>query len=45
MDIPEDRGIMFSMMVTTAGMCMLVGGMAITAILWGMGMSPGSLTT
>lgn len=45
MDIPEDRGIMFSMMVTTAGMCMLVAGMAITAILWGMGMAPGYLTT
>ena len=45
MDIPEDRGAMFSIMVTTAGMCMLVGGMGITAILWGMGMSPGYLTT
>lgn len=41
MDMSEERGAMFSMMVTTAGMCLLVGGMAITVILWGMGMSPG----
>ena len=32
MDIPEDRGIMFSMMVTTAGMCMLVGGLSLIHI-------------
>lgn len=40
MDIPEERGMMFSFMVTTAGLCMLVGGMAITVILWGMGLAP-----
>ena len=40
MDIPESKGAMFSFMVMTAGMCMLVGGMAITVILWGLGMSP-----
>jgi len=40
MDIPRGRAYMFSLMVTTAGMCMLVCGMAITVILWGMGMAP-----
>lgn len=40
MDIPEDRGAMFSFMITSVGLCMLVGGMAITVILWGMGVAP-----
>jgi len=40
MDIPEERGMMFSFMVMTAGLCLLVGGMAITVILWGVGLAP-----
>jgi len=40
MDIPEERGFIFATSILTAGLCALVGLMAITVIIWGMGYSP-----
>ncbi|MDH2431554.1 membrane protein [Pokkaliibacter plantistimulans] len=40
MRIPEERGFMFSTSVLTVGLCLLVGGLAMTAVLWGSGLGP-----
>ena len=40
MDIPEERGFIFASSILTVGLCALVGCMAITVILWGMGIGP-----
>jgi hypothetical protein len=40
MDIPEERGFIFASSIVTVGLCALVGCMAITVILWGMGIAP-----
>ena len=40
MNIPEERGFIFASSVLTVGLCALVGFMAITVILWGMGLAP-----
>lgn len=40
MDIPEERGFIFASSMLTVGLCALVGCMAVTVILWGMGMAP-----
>jgi len=40
MDIPEERGFIFASSVLTVGLCALVGCMAITVIMWGMGFGP-----
>ncbi|MFC3679076.1 Yip1 family protein [Bacterioplanoides pacificum] len=40
MDIPEERGFIFASSVLTVGLCALVGCMAITVIMWGMGIAP-----
>lgn len=43
MDMPPAKGAVFSLLVTLIGLCMLVAGMGITVILWGMGIAPGYL--
>jgi len=40
MDIPEERGFIFSSSILTAGLCTLVGVMAATIIIWGSGIIP-----
>ena len=40
MDIPEERGFIFASSIVTVGLCALVGCMAITVIMWGMGLGP-----
>lgn len=40
MNIPEERGFIFATSILTVGMCALVGLMAATAIIWGMGFAP-----
>ena len=40
MDIPEDRGFLFSSSVITFGLVAFVAMLAITVILWGMGIAP-----
>jgi len=40
MDIPEERGFIFASSMLTVGLCALVGCMAVTVILWGMGVAP-----
>lgn len=40
MNIPEERGFIFASSILTVGLCALVGFMAITVILWGMGIAP-----
>ena len=40
MDIPEERGFIFSSSILTAGLCSLVGVMAATIIIWGSGIIP-----
>lgn len=40
MRIPEERGFLFSTSVLTVGLCVLVGMLATTAILWGSGLTP-----
>jgi len=40
MNIPEERGFIFASSILTVGLCALVGFMAITVILWGMGVAP-----
>ncbi len=41
MDIPEERGFIFASSILTVGLCVLVGMMAVTVIMWGMGFQPG----
>jgi hypothetical protein len=40
MNIPEERGFIFASSILTVGLCALVGFMAITVIMWGMGLAP-----
>lgn len=40
MHIPKDRGFMFASSVLTVGLVMLVALMAITVVLWGLGVGP-----
>jgi hypothetical protein len=40
MNIPEERGFIFASSILTVGLCALVGMMAATVIIWGMGFSP-----
>lgn len=40
MKIPEDRGFMFATSVLTVGLVMLVGLLAITVIVWSVGVGP-----
>ncbi len=40
MNIPEERGFIFATSILTVGMCALVGMMAVTVIIWGMGFAP-----
>lgn len=40
MHIPKDRGFMFASSVLTVGLVMLVALMAITVVIWGMGVGP-----
>jgi hypothetical protein len=40
MNIPEERGFIFATSILTVGLCALVGMMAATVIIWGMGFSP-----
>jgi hypothetical protein len=40
MDISEDRGFLFSSAVLAVGLVAFVGLLAVTAILWGMGLEP-----
>lgn len=40
MDIPEERGFIFASSIVTVGLCALVGCMAITVVMWGMGIGP-----
>ncbi len=40
MNIPEERGFIFATSILTVGMCALVGMMAATVIIWGMGFAP-----
>ncbi len=40
MDIPEERGFIFASAMLTVGLCALVGCMAITVVMWGMGLGP-----
>ncbi len=41
MDIPEERGFLFSTAVLAVGLVALVAMLALTAILWGFGIAPG----
>jgi hypothetical protein len=40
MKIPEDRGFMFATSVLTAGLVMLVGLLAISVVIWSVGIGP-----
>lgn len=40
MDIPPERGVIFSTAILTAGLCALVGCLVITVVLWGPGLAP-----
>lgn len=40
MNIPEERGFIFSTSILTVGLCALVGMMATTVVIWGMGFAP-----
>jgi len=40
MNIPEERGFIFASSILTVGLCALVGMMASTVIIWGMGFAP-----
>jgi len=40
MDISEDRGFLFSSAVLAVGLVAFVGLLAVTALLWGMGLEP-----
>lgn len=40
MNIPEERGFIFATSILTVGMCAIVGLMAATTIIWGMGFAP-----
>ncbi|OUS26890.1 hypothetical protein A9Q99_16885 [Gammaproteobacteria bacterium 45_16_T64] len=40
MDIPEERGFIFSSSILTVGLCTLVGTMGATIIIWGSGIIP-----
>lgn len=40
MNIPEERGFIFASSILTAGLCTLVGVMAATIIIWGLGIIP-----
>jgi hypothetical protein len=40
MNIPEERGFIFATSILTVGLCGLVGMMAATVIIWGMGFAP-----
>lgn len=40
MNIPEERGFIFASSILTVGLCALVGMMAATVIIWGMGFAP-----
>jgi hypothetical protein len=40
MNIPEERGFIFASSILTVGLCALVGMMAVTVIIWGMGFAP-----
>jgi hypothetical protein len=40
MDVPEERGFLFSSAVLAVGLVMLVGTLAATAVLWGYGLGP-----
>ncbi|MBV1920020.1 MAG: YIP1 family protein [Pseudomonadales bacterium] len=40
MNIPEERGFIFSSSILTAGLCTLVGFMAATIVIWGSGLIP-----
>ncbi|MGK0443612.1 MAG: hypothetical protein ACJA1U_000539 [Bermanella sp.] len=40
MNIPEERGFIFASSILTVGLCGLVGMMAATVIIWGMGFAP-----
>ncbi|NVK36643.1 MAG: YIP1 family protein [Gammaproteobacteria bacterium] len=40
MNIPEERGFIFASSILTVGLCALVGMMATTVIIWGMGFAP-----
>jgi hypothetical protein len=40
MKIPEDRGFIFASSVLTVGLCMLVGLLAISVIIWSVGFGP-----
>lgn len=40
MKIPEDRGFMFASSVLTVGLVMLVALLAISAVIWGVGIGP-----
>ena len=40
MNIPEERGFIFSTSILTVGLCALVGMMAATVVIWGMGFAP-----
>lgn len=45
MNIPEERGFIFATSILTVGLCALVGMMAATVIIWGMGFAPQILLT
>lgn len=40
MNIPEERGFIFATSILTVGLCALVGMMAATVVIWGMGFAP-----
>ena len=40
MKIPEDRGFIFASSVLTVGLCMLVGLLAISVVIWSIGFGP-----
>ncbi|WP_114417235.1 Yip1 family protein [Marinospirillum perlucidum] len=40
MEIPEEQGFMFSTSILTVGLVVLVGILATSVLLWGMGLSP-----
>ena len=40
MNIPEERGFIFASSILTVGLCGLVGMMAVTVIIWGVGFAP-----
>ena len=40
MDIPEEKGFIYSSSVVTCGLVLLVGVMAFSVIMWGMGFGP-----